>query len=45
MRPKDFWRLSPEEFWWLVSAKRPAKMYGSMSEAEVAEIYAETYGT
>jgi hypothetical protein len=44
MRPKDFWRLTPTEFWWLVDAKRPVKMYGSMTEFEVAQIYEDTYG-
>jgi hypothetical protein len=44
MRPKDFWRLRPIEFWWLLDAKRPPKMYGSMTEQQVAQIYMETYG-
>ena len=44
MRPRDFWRLTPAEFWWLIDAKKPVKMYGKMSEAEVAQIYQETYG-
>jgi len=45
MRPKDFWRLTPAEFWWLLDAKKPVKMYGKMTEYEVAAIYAETYGS
>lgn len=44
MRPKDFWRLSREEFEWLVDAKKPVKMYGKMTESEVAEIYNDAYG-
>jgi hypothetical protein len=44
MRPKDFWRLTPAEFWWLLDAKKPVKFYGKMSEFEVAQIYNETYG-
>ncbi len=44
MRPKDFWALTPREFWWLIDANKPVKMYGNMSEDLVAEIYEETYG-
>jgi len=44
MRPKDFWRVTPWEFWLLVEAKRPVKMYGKLTEFEVAEIYADAYG-
>lgn len=36
--------MTPWEFWLLVEAKRPVKMYGKMTEHEVAAIYAETYG-
>ena len=41
MSPRDFWRMHPIEFWWLVDARRPKKMYGDMSEDEVAELYEE----
>jgi hypothetical protein len=44
MRPKDFWKLTITEFWWLVDARQPAKMYGSTTEREIAQIYEETYG-
>lgn len=44
MRPKDFWRLTPTEFWWLVEANKPVKMYGKMTEYEVKAIYEEAYG-
>lgn len=44
MRPKDFWRLTSQEFWWLLDAKKPVKMFGKMTESEVAEIYADAYG-
>lgn len=44
MRPKDFWDLTVPEFWWLVDAKKPVKMYGSMTEYDVKKIYEETYG-
>lgn len=44
MRPKDFWRLTPAEFWWLADARKPVKMYGSMTEAEVEYIYNRAYG-
>jgi hypothetical protein len=36
--------MHPIEFWWLVEAKQPVRMYGSMTEAEVQQIYEETYG-
>lgn len=39
MRPKDFWALHPVEFWWLVEARRKEKMYGSLTETEVAELH------
>jgi hypothetical protein len=42
--PGEFWALHPTEFWWLAEAHRPVKMYGSMSEDDVAQIYEETYG-
>lgn len=44
MRPVDFWGLSPLEFRWLLEVYKPVKMYGKMSEAEVAELYAKAYG-
>ena len=37
--------MTPRELWWFIEAKTPAKMYGSMTEAEVRQIYEETYGT
>lgn len=44
MAPSEFWRLHPEEFFWLLELKSPQKRYGSMTEAEVAQIYAEDFG-
>ena len=44
MRPKDFWRLHPTEFWWLYDLRKPVKMYGSLSESDVAELYQHAYG-
>jgi len=45
MRPKDFWRLHPDEVHWLIDAMRPAKAYaGGMTEDEVAELYNDAYG-
>ncbi len=44
MSPSEFWRLHPAEFWWLVAASRPVKMYGKMTEHEVRAIYEATYG-
>lgn len=31
--------MSPEEFWWLYEFNKPKKMYGSLTEEEVAELY------
>ena len=31
--------MDPEELFWLIDAKRPRKMYGSLTEDEVAELY------
>lgn len=36
--------MTPDEFWWLAEAHKPPKMYGSMTESEVADIYEEAYG-
>jgi len=44
MRPKDFWSLTPDEFWWHVELRKPVKMYGKMTEQEVEQIYKEAYG-
>lgn len=41
MRPQDFWALHPVEFWWLMEAQRPVKMYGSLPEHEIAALYDE----
>jgi len=35
---------SPTEFWWLVEAHRPVKMYESVSEDDVARIHDKTFG-
>lgn len=40
MRPRDFWALYPDEFWWLADARKPPKTYaGGLSEADVADLY------
>lgn len=44
MSPKDFWSLRPEEFWMLVEAHKPIKMYGKTPEHVIDAIYRETYG-
>jgi hypothetical protein len=41
MPPAQFWKLHPVEFWWQVDARRPKKMYGSLTENEVADLYEE----
>jgi hypothetical protein len=37
--------LHPRELWWLFEAARPPKTFGRMSEAEVREIWQETYAS
>jgi len=44
MAPSEFWSLTPAEFYWILEAKKPVTMYGTMSEHEVEAIYAEAYG-
>ena len=36
--------MHPLEYWWLLEANRPKRMYGNMTEDEVQEIYEEAYG-
>lgn len=37
--------MHPQEFHWLMELNKPRKEYaGGMTELEVAQIYAETYG-
>lgn len=36
--------MHPTEYYWLAETRKPKKMYGNMTEEEVAAIYAETYG-
>jgi hypothetical protein len=40
----QFWRATPTELFWLCEARQPVKMYGSMTEAEVRDIYEDAYG-
>lgn len=44
MSPAEFWELHPDEIWWILDARRPAKMYGKMTEDEVRKIYEEDFG-
>jgi len=44
MAPSEFWGLTPAEFYWILEAKRPLRMYGRMTEYEVDEIYQDAYG-
>jgi hypothetical protein len=37
--------MSPRELWWLLDAKRPPAMVGSLTEAEALELYEMTYGS
>lgn len=41
MPPEQFWRLHPLEFWWIADARRPPKMYGHLTEDEMADLYEE----
>lgn len=43
MAPSEFWNLTPTEFYWILDAKQPVKMFGKMTEHEVAAIYDEAY--
>jgi hypothetical protein len=38
MSPRDFWELSPTEFWIIYNGKLPPKMYGNMSEVEAERL-------
>lgn len=44
MRPADFWRLHPVELHWLFEAATPPKMYGKLTEDQVAAEYERIYG-
>lgn len=33
--------MDPAEVWWMVEALRPPKMYGSLPESEIAELWEE----
>ena len=37
--------MGPAEFWWLVEHRQPIKMYGSMTQHQVEQLYDETYDT
>jgi hypothetical protein len=45
MKPRDFWALHPLEFHWIAEARRVPKMYGALTESEVADLYESTYGS
>jgi len=40
----EFWTMHPTELWWLIESKRPRRMFGKMTEAEVEAIYEDEYG-
>lgn len=49
--PVDFWRSHPRDYWLVVEAKEEqqrdsdrTRYPGGMTEAQVAEIYEDTYG-
>jgi len=35
IQPLDFWAMSVQDWWWLHDAKKPPKMYGSITESDV----------
>ncbi len=41
---RDLWTRTPLEILWLIEAKTPVKMIGSLTETEVRQIYHQTYG-
>lgn len=43
MSRESFWSMHPIEFHLLMEVWMPRKMYGDLSEAEVAAIYEEAY--
>lgn len=44
MKPKEFWAMQPQEFWWRLAQMKSQRMYGNMTESTVKEIYEEAYG-
>lgn len=42
--PREFWSLSLEEYYWLLKARAPKRMYGGETEESVADLYQQTYG-
>jgi hypothetical protein len=34
----------PLELHWLINAKKPVRMFGSLTEDQIRQIYHETYG-
>jgi hypothetical protein len=44
MTPEQFWRTHPRDYWLLLEANRPPKMFGKMTEDEVRQIYEEDHG-
>lgn len=36
--------MQPAEFWLIYEGRKPPKMYGSMTEAEVEDLYEWMYG-
>ena len=39
----EFWAMCPCELWWLIEAKTPPKMVGSLTEDEASELYDMVY--
>jgi len=35
----EFWAMSPKELWWLLEAKKPLVMVGSLTNDEAIELY------
>jgi len=37
--PSEFWRMTPQEWWWVYDAKVGEPRYGQMPESLVEELY------
>jgi hypothetical protein len=39
LTPGEFWRMSPDEFFWWLEFKMGVNMYGSLSEDDAESLY------
>jgi tail assembly chaperone len=38
MAPSEFWAMSPQEFWFLIEARKPPEMVGNMRKEVFDEL-------